>query len=108
MMGFSVYDLDTPVTKGTSGILALTKKEVNANIESTCLECGRCVKACPMGINPTRLYKLIDHTYYDTAVKEGLLDCKECGCCSFSCPSYIPLVHGMKLGKVFARKRAHK
>lgn len=28
MMGFAIYDLDTPVMKGTSGVLALTAKEV--------------------------------------------------------------------------------
>ncbi len=103
MMGFALYDLDTPVTKGTSGILALTARETRDAAETPCLQCGRCVSACPMGLNPTRLYKLIDHGKHEEAIREGLLDCKECGCCAFSCPARINLVQGMKLGKRVSR-----
>lgn len=103
MMGFAVYDLETPVTKGTSGILALTAREVKKAAQTQCIQCGRCVKACPMGLNPTKLYKLIDHQQYSVALDEGLLDCKECGCCAFCCPAHIPLVQGMKLGKRVSR-----
>ena len=104
MMGFTVYDLDTPVMKGTSGILALTAREVASAGRTNCLECGRCVSACPMGLNPTTLFKTIDHGDYSAALAAGLLDCKECGCCGFSCPAHIPLVQGMKLGKTMSRK----
>ncbi len=103
MMGFALYDLDTPVMKGTSGILALTDREVKDAAETACLQCGSCVRACPMGLNPTRMYKLIDHAKYEEALAEGLLDCKECGCCAFSCPARINLVQGMKLGKRVSR-----
>ena len=105
MMGFTIYDLDTPIIKGTSGILALTAREVAAAPRTACLECGRCISACPMGLNPTRLFKWIDHLEYGQAINEGLLDCKECGCCGFSCPAHIPLVQGMKLGKTMSRKK---
>lgn len=105
MMGFAVSDIDTPVTKGTSGILVLTDRETGTKPATPCLQCGRCVKACPMGLNPTRLYKWIDHMEYDAAVDEGLMDCKECGCCAWSCPARIPLVQGMKLGKLMIRKK---
>ncbi len=104
MMGFSIYDLDTPVTKGTSGILALTSGEVKSAGETHCLSCGRCVTVCPMGLNPTEIYKLIDHLEYDYAGRKGLMDCKECGCCGYTCPAHIPLVHGFKLGKYMAKK----
>ncbi|MBI9103456.1 MAG: electron transport complex subunit RsxC [Spirochaetales bacterium] len=105
MMGFSIFDMDTPVSKGTSGILVLSAKEVAAARQTTCLECGRCVSACPMGLNPTRLFKWIDHLEYGKSVEEGLLDCKECGSCGYSCPAHIPLVQGMKLGKNMYRKQ---
>ncbi len=105
MMGFSIYDTDTPVTKGTSGILVLTEKEAGAAARTACLSCGKCVSACPMGLNPTRMFKFIDHSDYDTAMEIGLMDCKECGCCAFTCPAHIPLVQGMRLGKKMARKK---
>ena len=99
MMGFTVHDLDTPVTKGTSGILALTPKEVRGARTCTCIACGGCISVCPLGLNPTKLFKLVDHMEINAAIAEGLMDCKECGCCAYACPSHIPLVQGMRLGK---------
>jgi len=103
MMGLPVYDLDTPVTKSTSGILALTKREAKVYTRTPCIQCGRCVRSCPMGLHPTGLFKSIDHSQYSEAVENGLYDCRECGCCEFTCPAQIPLVQGMKLGKRMAK-----
>lgn len=105
MMGFTIYDVETPVTKGTSGILALTAKEVGSARRTSCLSCGICISVCPMGLNPTKMFKSIDHSDYSGAIETGLMDCKECGCCAYSCPAHIPLVNGMKLGKKMARKK---
>jgi len=108
MMGFTVYDLDTPVTKGTSGILALTEKEVKAARPTACLSCGRCISSCPMGLAPSRLFKLIDHNMHDEAADNGLMDCVECGSCAFMCPAHIPLVQGFRSGKKILRKKSMK
>jgi electron transport complex protein RnfC len=105
MMGFALADLDAPVTKGVSGILALTARQTAPRRETACIGCGRCVEACPFGLSPTILYKLIDHLQYAEAMAMGLMDCKECGCCGFVCPARIPLVQGMKLGKNMGRKK---
>jgi len=105
MMGFTFYDLDTPVTKGTSGILVLTEKEVASGEQSACLSCGKCISVCPMGLNPTKMFKYIDHLDYSGAMDTGLMDCKECGCCAYTCPAHIPLVQGMRVGKKMARKK---
>ena len=105
MMGFALTDLDTPVTKGTSGIIALSRKEVGWARETPCISCGKCITVCPMGLGPTSLYKWIDHGEYQEALAEGLMDCKECGCCAFVCPAHIPLVQYMKLGKIMSRKK---
>jgi len=108
MMGFAVYDLDTPVTKGTSGILALTGREIKTAKPTACLSCGRCISACPMGLNPTRLFKFVDFNMYDQALEAGLMDCVECGSCSFMCPAHIPLVQGFRGGKKIIRKNSMK
>ncbi|OQY35481.1 MAG: electron transport complex subunit RsxC [Spirochaetaceae bacterium 4572_59] len=108
MMGFTVYDLDTPVTKGTSGILALTDKEIKAARQTACLSCGRCLSSCPMGVNPTKIFKLIDNNMIDEAAEAGLMDCVECGSCAFMCPAHIPLVQGFRTGKKILRKNAMK
>ena len=105
MMGFAQVNLDSPVTKGVSGIIALPAEAIRLPKQTPCIRCGRCIEACPMGLSPTRLYKWIDHQHIDEALKEGLMDCKECGSCGFVCPAGIPLVQGMKLGKLLARKK---
>lgn len=105
MMGFALADLDAPVTKGISGVIALSRSEIPKGRETPCISCGRCIVACPWGLSPTELYKWIDHQEYGQAMTEGLMDCKECGCCGYVCPARIPLVQGMKLGKLMGRTR---
>ena len=108
MMGFTVYDLDTPVIKGTSGILALTAKEIKASAQTACLSCGRCINSCPMGLNPTKIFKFIDNNMNDESAETGLMDCVECGSCAFMCPAHIPLVQGFRKGKKILRKQSMK
>lgn len=103
MMGFAFYDEETPIAKGTSGILAITDEKDYR--KSACLNCGKCVAACPIGLVPTKLYSLITHARYEEAMANHLMDCKECGCCSFSCPAHLDLVHAMKFGKRMGRKK---
>jgi electron transport complex protein RnfC len=105
MMGFALADPGVPVVKGTSGILALSERQSRPALQTPCIGCGRCVSACPFGLSPTTLYKWIEHREYQEAMNAGLMDCKECGCCGFVCPARIPLVQGMKLGKMMARKK---
>ncbi|MBQ7745886.1 MAG: electron transport complex subunit RsxC [Spirochaetia bacterium] len=108
MMGFTFSDLDTPVIKGTSGILVLSAKEAKKGQRTACLQCGRCLKACPIGLQPTKLFKKINSGKYAEALKLNLMDCKECGCCAFVCPANIPLVQGFRLGKRMAPKPPKK
>ena len=87
-------------------MLALTKREVKGASTTACIQCGKCIRACPVGLEPVRLYKLIDHGQNDRAASEGLYECCECGACSFICPSRVPLVQGIKVGKRIARESA--
>ncbi len=104
MMGFAFFNLEAPLTKGMSGILALTKSDLDFSSETACISCGKCVTVCPMGLQPTRLFRFINNSKFSDAMSLNLMDCKECGCCSYSCPAKIPLVHGFKYGKKMARK----
>jgi electron transport complex protein RnfC len=104
MMGFSFHDPETPVIKGTSGILALTKEETLNDRETPCIGCARCISACPMGLVPTQLFKMVRAGAWNEALSNGLLDCVECGCCSWVCPARIPLVQSFKAGKKLSRQ----
>lgn len=103
MMGFAFADEETPVLKGTSGILALLPPQEIKTL--ACVSCGNCVRHCPMGLSPNKMYRNIKNGLYQEAMDLGLLDCKECGCCAFSCPSGIPLVQSFRMGKKLGRRK---
>lgn len=108
MMGAAVPSLDTPITKGTSGVLVLNETAIGSQAKSwPCIKCGRCLQACPMHLNPSMLGMLAGKRQYDTmATKYNLFDCFECGCCSFVCPSNIPLVQYFRIAKALEREKA--
>lgn len=106
MMGISQYTLDIPVVKGTSGILVLTKREAVLREEKACIKCARCIDHCPMGLLPTTLIRLVKGERWDSLKEYNINECIECGCCSYVCPSKIPLVHFIKLGKIQIQKKA--
>lgn len=87
MMGFAMFTLDTPITKTSSSILCLTKDEVAANEPSACINCGRCVEACPSRIIPSRLADFAEHHNEEAFTKWEGLECVECGSCSYVCPA---------------------
>lgn len=110
MMGQAVASLDVPVTKGVSGILVFDKLNIQADAARKtypCIKCGECVNACPMGLNPSMLGMLAGGREYDLMGSQYHLgDCFECGCCTFVCPSNIPLVQQFRIAKGILRDRA--
>lgn len=87
MMGFAMFTLDTPITKTSSSILCLTKDEVAAYEPSACINCGRCVEACPSRIVPSRLADYAERFKEEEFTKWQGLECIECGSCSYVCPA---------------------
>jgi len=108
MMGLAQPSADIPVIKGTSGILALTDEDVYLAESSPCIRCAKCVTVCPMNLMPTSISQAAEHGDYKRAEKLYALDCFECGCCSFICPSKIPLVQWIRIGKNEIMKRKNK
>ncbi|NLK30666.1 MAG: electron transport complex subunit RsxC [Aminobacterium colombiense] len=99
MMGMSINSLDVPVVKGTSGIIALSEKAAPLNEEYSCIRCGRCVEACPMGLLPFKLNALSLKSDYMGFKNNGGMNCIECGSCSFMCPSKRHLVQSCREAK---------
>ncbi len=107
MMGFAMFDLDVPTTKTTSSLLCFTQDEVEAYETTACINCGRCVDACPEFLIPSRLADYCEHGQSDVFEKWHGLECVECGSCSFVCPAKRPLAQSVKTMKkqVLAAKR---
>ncbi|MDE6094686.1 MAG: electron transport complex subunit RsxC [Muribaculaceae bacterium] len=105
MMGKAVSTLETPATKGLSGLVALPLSESLRKKEGPCIRCARCVSVCPMGLEPYLLMLQADVKKWDDMAASGVMNCLECGCCTYTCPSYRPLLDMIKLGKQELRKK---
>ena len=99
MMGQQFANTGVPVVKGTSGVLALTTKEIGQAEPSPCIRCSTCVRACPVGLLPLEMAAHIRASDLTGAVDLGLKDCIACGSCSYVCPAHIPLVHFFNYAK---------
>lgn len=99
MMGKAVCNLDAPTTKGASSVLVFDESEACRNTETNCIRCGKCMNACPMGLEPYLFSSLVKNGRFEEAGKNNILDCIECGCCFFSCPANKPLTDEIRLGK---------
>ena len=107
MMGESVASLDVPVIKGTSGVLVMPEQEQPRHQRVyPCIKCGECVNACPKGLNPSMLGMLAARREYEAMDALHVGECFECGCCSYVCPSHIPLVQQFRVAKGMLRERA--
>lgn len=110
MMGQAAASLDVPITKGISGVLVLRGDDAAVRESRKiypCIKCAECVESCPMGLNPSTLGMLAAKREYDLmGAAYHLGECFECGCCSYVCPSNIPLVQQFRVAKQILREKA--
>ncbi len=99
MMGRAMVNLDSPVTKGCSGVTIFSEKEAVRGTASNCIKCAKCVAACPMGLEPFYLSKMARKKNWGAVEENRITDCIECGSCQFTCPAYLPLLDYIRLGK---------
>lgn len=105
MMGIAQFDLSVPVVKGTSGILAFTDKELNFKNNSPCIRCGKCVERCPMHLMPLYLNAYASAKNVDKCLEYNIMDCIECGVCSYTCQCEQHPTQNIKLMKAEIVKR---
>ncbi len=96
MHGRYLTRLDTPITKTANALIVFNEEHDDpADEEYPCIHCNRCVDACPM-----RLMPLFIDRYYRQGNWTGIQrlhaeSCIDCGCCSYVCPSRIPLARNI-------------
>ena len=101
MMGFPQKTLETPIMKGSNGIIAI---DSDSTQETPCIKCGRCVDVCPMELKPLHFAKFADEGNWAGMKEQNVMDCVECRCCEYICSSKIPLVSKIKAGKAAVRE----
>ena len=99
MMGKAILSTDVAVTKGTSGVLVMREEESRRVPYRNCIRCSKCVSACPMGLEPYQLMLLSEQGMLEQLEHERVMDCIECGSCSYTCPAHRPLLDLIRLGK---------
>ncbi len=105
MMGFAVSTPEIATTKTTSGLLLLSSKRVFQYSSQACINCGRCVRACPMNLNAAEIAKAVESDDVKAAEDLHVMTCIECGACSFSCPAYRPITQFCRRAKNSIRAR---
>ncbi len=103
MMGMAVPNLDVPIIKGSSGILALGKRAAKLREGEVCLRCGKCVDACPMGLMPLYLKEAAKAEDFEKLKELNVNNCIECGSCSYVCPGANNPSQSIKVAKVKLR-----
>ncbi len=110
MMGNAVFSTEYPVMKNTSCLLFLEDKDASVPDESACIRCSKCVNCCPMGLLPLELYTYSKTENIEALQKYNILDCVECGSCSYICPAKRQLIQTIRTGKqsLIKRRQAEK
>lgn len=98
MMGLAQTELGVPVIKTTTGLFAYNKTTPALGLHP-CINCGNCVRVCPVSLIPSQIAKSIKLNKLKRAIDWNILDCIECGACSYICPAKINLMHYIRLGK---------
>jgi len=105
MMGFAIADLSVPLTKTSGAITVLAESDIVKRNETSCIKCGRCIAACPININPTKIAHAVKHDQLDIAGQYYMSACIECGCCTYICPADIDLTGYIKTGKILVARQ---
>ena len=108
MMGRAVFSDEMPIVKNNNAILAFSKAQSVVKEETACINCGRCHQACPFGLIPTALADAYAKRDAQALSDLKVMQCMECGSCSYICPARRPLGFTNKLGKAVVKEAGIK
>lgn len=108
MMGMAMYDLNVPITKTSSSILAMSKDEAAACEPTNCIRCGRCATVCPSHLVPQKMAEAANRSDLELFQKLNGMECYECGTCTYVCPAKRRLTQSFKQARRAVMDSARK
>ena len=110
MNGTAIYSVDDPIVKVSNAVLVFDEKSAVLPDASACINCGRCMDKCPVGISVADVDRMMNIKNEDKKAKmliaTGVRQCVDCACCSYVCPANRPLLQINWEAKAFLKKYA--
>ena len=108
MMGNCIADLTQPILKNNNAILAFSQERAKLPKASNCIQCGRCVNACPLGLAAKDIVVAFNKGNVELLNQLHADLCMSCGTCSFVCPAKRPLTPSIALAKIMMKNGGKK
>lgn len=108
MMGRATKSDESVTMKNTGSLLCFGKEIAEVKEETGCINCGRCMNACPFGLVPVIYAEAYARKDVERLQKFNVMQCMECGSCSFICPARRPLSFTNKLAKGLVKEASAK
>lgn len=108
MMGRATFSDRVPTLKATNAVICFSREKTDFPEETACINCGRCHRACPFGLLPTAFADAYLAGDARKLADLQVMQCMECGSCSFVCPAHRPLSFMNKLGKGLVKEAGIK
>ena len=99
MMGRAIPRDDFAILKSNNAILVFDELFATRPEETACINCGRCVEACPMNLMPARLSRAYKDKNVDLLREYNVMTCMDCGCCAYVCPARKQLNFEFRMAK---------
>ena len=104
MMGKAQSSDGGVVVKNTGAVLFFDAKQAAAAEPTACINCGRCHRACPIGLMPKEYLKAFEHRDAQRLKDLKVVECMTCGSCSYVCPAKKPLAFVNALAKSMVKE----
>ena len=110
MNGTAICSVDDPIVKVSNAVLVFDEKSAVLPEASACINCGRCMEKCPVGISVADVGRVMNIRSEKRRAKmlidTGVRQCVDCACCSYVCPANRPLLQINWDAKSFLKKYA--